>query len=61
MYKYKMRRCHGNKSTWCLVALKKDGQEFDYAFSSITSYSIDALLTDSRLPISKGDKILLEM
>jgi hypothetical protein len=61
MYKYKMRRCHGNKSAWCLVALKENGQEFEHAFSSITAYSVDALLTDSRLPVSAGDKILLEM
>lgn len=40
----RIRRCEGNKSAWCLVALRADGTEIGSFGGSTTALSIDAVL-----------------
>jgi hypothetical protein len=46
-YTHRIRRCHGNRSAWCLVALRDDGSEMEAYGGSTTALSIDDLLRRS--------------
>ena len=54
-YTHRIRRCEGNKSAWCLVALRSDGSELTSYGGFTTAYTIDDLLKHSRglLPTSR--------
>lgn len=43
-YTHRIRRCHGNREAWCLVALRDDGTELDSYGGSVTALSLDNLL-----------------
>lgn len=43
--KLRIRRCNGNRTAWCLVALRPDGTEIESYGAYLTSYSINALVT----------------
>lgn len=43
-YTHRIRRCHGNREAWCLVALRDDGTEMESYGGYTTSTSLDGLL-----------------
>lgn len=43
-YTHRIRRCHGNRNAWCLVALRDDGTEIESHGGYTTSMSLDGLL-----------------
>lgn len=43
-YTHRIRRCKGNTSAWCLVALRSDGTELEVSGARKTALSIDDLL-----------------
>jgi hypothetical protein len=45
MFRYRIRRCDGNRKAWCLVTMRSDGTEHDVAFSYVTGMTIDGLLS----------------
>ena len=59
--KYRIKRCKGNRSAWAMLTLREDGTELDVAFSYVTGFSLDALLSrgERELGLKPGDKIEL--
>lgn len=53
---HRIRRCRGNTSAWCLVALRDDGTESDISYT--TSNTLDGLLKHAKglLP-ERGDLV----
>ena len=47
-YTHRIRRCNGDRSAWCLIALRDDGTEIDSFGGYTTAMSIDALLRHSK-------------
>jgi hypothetical protein len=55
---YRIRRCHGNKAAWCLIALRDDGSEIESYGGSTTAYSLDSLLKYAgHLHPQPGDRV----
>jgi hypothetical protein len=57
-YTHRIRRCRGNRSAWCLVALRDDGSEMDAYGGSITALSIDDLLRHSGGLLPSSDDVV---
>lgn len=49
-YTHRIRRCHGNRSAWCLIKLRNDGTEMQSHGGFTTAMTIDALLRHGRSP-----------
>ena len=47
-YTHRSRHCEGNRSAWCLVALRDDGTEIDSFGGYTTALSLDALLKHAK-------------
>lgn len=41
---HRIRRCHGNRDAWCLIALRDDGSEMTSYGGYTTALSLDELL-----------------
>jgi hypothetical protein len=57
-YTHRIRRCRGNESAWCLVALRDDGTEIESFGGYITAFSIDELLKRSRGLLPTPDDVV---
>lgn len=55
---YRIRRCKGNQSAWCLISLRTDGTEIDSHGGYKTGLSFDSLFANPHSPHPRsGDKI----
>ena len=43
-YTHRIRRCEGDRTAWCLIALRDDGTEIDIYGCYTTAMSLDDLL-----------------
>lgn len=57
---YRIRRCEGNTSAWCLIALRDDGTEIDSYGGYTTAMTLDSLLKYAgHLTPKLGDRVEL--